>query len=138
MNEEVTIAIQDGEKEKTFVIQKMNAFQAESWLTRAGLLLGREAVNVNDFKSMSEIVTALCRLNYNEAKPLLDELLSCCYVKSGKYKKQISENMPELISSPLTLMRLRVESFKANFAFLASGGNFASLVEQVSAPTATA
>lgn len=133
---EVKVSFMDGETEREFSIRKMNAFQAEAWLHRAGLLLGKEAIDVKDFQNIPEVIKALCRVNYREARPLLDELLECCSIVVGKMKKQISSSEPDMISSPMTLTRLRVEALKANFGFLAHDGNFTSLIGQVSESTA--
>lgn len=129
----IELSIQDGKRPVNIVIEKMDAYAAESWMIRAGLILGREAVNATDMKDYRGVIRALCQVNYEEAKPLLDELLACCSVKVGKLKKRLPS--PGLIESPLTLLKLRVEALRANFGFLFEGKNLPSLVGQVLTPT---
>ena len=129
----IELTLQDGDRDLTVVIEKMDAYAAESWMIRAGLLLGREVLEAKDMKDLQSLIRSLCQVNYEDAKPLLDELLACCSVKSGKLTKRLPS--PGLIESPITLLRLRVEALKTNFGFLFTGESLSSLAGQVLPPT---
>lgn len=118
-----TVKIEDGGKERKFIIKRMNALQAESWIYRATLAVGK---NIEDLSAAfstgaSGLLQALLRVDYNDAKPLLDDLLACCSISEGEAVKGLAGN-EALVQSPLTLMRLRVEAAKLNFDFFSNGG----------------
>ena len=135
-----TIVLKDGSTERKFLIKSMGAYQAESWMYRAALAIGR---NVNDVAglfggSKLAVIQTLFRINYTEAKPLLDELLECVYLVNGDGMVQLSESNVSMIEVPTTLMRLRIEAFKQNFGFFTSGSEFSSLLGLPTEPTAQA
>ena len=136
MVDDITLKLDDAGHELSFVIEKMNAFQAERWLIRAGLLLGKAALSANDVKDYRGLIAALCQVDYEKAAPLLDDLLACCSVQVGKMKKKVSDD--GMIQSPLTLLTLRVEALKANFGFLLPERLSGLLAGQASQPTASA
>lgn len=133
--ETVTITLDDGGNSRTFEIKKMNAFQAERWYLRAlGLVGGAISQLEGGNASGADVLGALGALDFEKAQPLLNELLECCALLDGNFSKAITETSArDLIHSPLTLTRLRVESFKVNFGFLLSGDAFASLTKAVTA-----
>ena len=119
MTDAVTITIQDRETEREFRIRRMPALQAEQWIYRAALAIGK---NVGNLRSSVEggangLISAILRLNYDDAKPLLDDLLACCHLVNGKKFVQLTGTNINLIESPLTLVQLRVEAAKLNFDF---------------------
>lgn len=128
--EAMTLTIDDAGVTREFKISKMNAFQSERWYLRALGLLGGAFSEVKPGEaSGADILGAIGRLDYEKASPLLDELLGCCALVEGNFSRPISEaSARDLILSPLTLTRLRVESFKVNFGFLLDGDGFASLL----------
>ena len=64
------------------------------------------------------MIKALVSVPHVEAKALLDELLSEVYKVDGKSEIKFSfDDADGYISSPLTILKLRIESFKANFGF---------------------
>lgn len=134
--DDITLKINDAGHDMTFVIEKMSAFKAEGWLIRAGLLLGREAITAEGVKDYRGLVAALCKVEYEKAAPLLDELLACCKVRVGKLKKSVTDD--GMIQSPLTLLTLRVEALKANFVFLQSANLSNFLGGQAFEPTVKA
>lgn len=131
--EKVTINIDDSGVQRVFEIKKMNAFQAERWYLRAlGLLGGAMGKLEGGDATGAEVLGALGALDFEKAQPLLTELLDCCSLVDGNFSKPINEaSARDLVRSPLTLTRLRVESFKVNFGFLLSGDAFASLTKAV-------
>lgn len=117
----------DGGKKLTVTIHKMDAFQAEQWLMRSAFLLGRDLTKVTSIKDFQGIITAIASVGYDNAKPLLDELLHCCYIKNGNLETQVDESVKELIQNPLTLTKMRVDSAKVNFSFFPQGNVLKSL-----------
>lgn len=117
----------DGGKKLTVTIHKMDAFQAEQWLMRSAFLLGRDLTKVTSIKDFQGIITAIASVGYDNAKPLLDELLHCCYIKNGNLETQVDESVKELIQNPLTLTKMRVDSAKVNFSFFPHGNVLKSL-----------
>lgn len=74
------IKIQDGATEKRFTITKMSAYQAEQWLYRAAFALGRGVDDIQQVFSgdPQTLLRSILSVPYESAKPLLDDLLSCC------------------------------------------------------------
>ncbi len=105
------------------LIKPMNEFQAENWLMRAGFLLGEKIANkdMTNIKDVKGLVQAICAVGFEKAKPLLDELLDCCYLANGNLTKPIRQAGAGVVKSPLLLMRLRIDAAKVNFGFLLSG-----------------
>jgi hypothetical protein len=82
--EMVTVPMEGRDKGKTFLITEMGAVQGERWATRALLALGRSGVEVPDElrgAGMAGIalygIRALLRVAYDDAQPLLDEMMNC-------------------------------------------------------------
>lgn len=130
-----TISIKDGKLEDgsdRFLevrITTMSAYKAEQWIYRSVLALGKGFDgSLNDIsKNHKALLSAIASLDYKVAKPLLDELLACCEVVNGNQTIRLSESTSGIIQSPITLMKLRLESAKRNFAFFQDGGVLNSL-----------
>lgn len=127
-----TIEIIDGGKEKQFTITPMSAYQAEQWMYRAALALGK---NIDDVQQVfsgnpADLLRSILSIPYEAARPLLDDLLACCTLVKGKSMRRLTS--PEAcssIESPLTLTKLRIESLKANFGFFFDGDALSSLIQ---------
>lgn len=124
------LQVKDGDQTLNIEIEKMDAFSAEDWLIRAGLMLGKGASEAGKIQNVIGLVSALCRVQYSEAKPLLDRLLECCYIVNGDFRQRVSEARSR-IQSPITLMKLRIESGKETFGFLPHGGELDSLMSSL-------
>ena len=134
-----TIELKDGKTQRKFTIRKMGAYQAESWIIRASLACGRSGDITKLFSGdKAAIVETLLHVRYEDAKPLLDELLECVYLVNGEELTQLNEQTAAVIESPMTLMRLRIESVKENFGFFTDGKDFGSLTGLASVPSANA
>lgn len=122
MDDEVKIELDDGvdfegkARKLKFVIRKMGAFSAEAWMIRAGLLLGAEVVQLQNKRDFGDLLAALCKVKYEDAKPLLDELLDCCLIEVEGVRKNVTPAL-HMVQLPTTLIRLRMEALKANFGF---------------------
>ena len=130
-----TLQIKDGDQTLNVEIEKMNAFAAEDWLIRAGMALGKSATEVDKIKDVRGLIGALCRVEYAEARPLLDKLLEGCYLVNGDFRRSVADSATR-IQSPITMMKLRIESGKENFGFLADGSEFGSLMSSLGVQTA--
>ncbi len=62
---------------------------------------------------------ALCNVPFDEAMVLLNELLKCAYrIIDGKNSEQVDIDLcTGYITSPMTLLKLRMEIAKFNFSF---------------------
>ena len=135
-------------KEKTIVIddrgrREMSALRLESWIARAGILLAATGILDEtrvDVRNAGEIaagvaravgesgISALGRLDYDKARPLLDELLSCCSrVDAGVEQPLTPDVLEGFIEDVRTLFTLRKEALALNFGFFAQGGPSASV-----------
>jgi hypothetical protein len=70
---------------------------------------------------------ALGRVDYDKAKPLLDELLGCCYRVVGNAEERCTpSNIDDHIKDVGNLLRLKAEALKVNLGFLGLGNLFTS------------
>lgn len=116
-------------------VRTMPAYEAEQWLYRALLALGKGfGGSLGDIqKDHSKLISAIAGLKYEDAKPLLDELLACCDIVNGKQTVALTPQNCRLIQSPMTLIRLRLMSAKKNLAFFTDGGGLTSLMDSLTA-----
>lgn len=127
----ITITLNDRGKELKFRVYEMPATQLESWTVRAVLLLARggkfdgvaKTAGQGDFNEaakalLAEGLTALSAINYEEAKPLLDEMLGCCSRVVGSIEEKCTpDTVDGYIDDIATLLKLRMEALKLNFGF---------------------
>lgn len=136
---EITITLDDRGQERKFKIVEMPATKLQSWAFRAALLL-TSVLNINgmedgggvDGKAISRIfdhlikngIGELSKIDYEKARPLINELLECCYRIDGGVMQQCTENTVDgFIEDVKTLFKLEMESAKLNLDFFGSGGN---------------
>ncbi len=141
MRKSVEIKLEDRGQDLTFRIEEMPATRLESWIIRAVLLLAgaglAEAPGRFDLKEAGAFLaekglSVLGRVDYDQAKPLLDELLGCCHRVVGKAEERISPaNIDDHIKDVGNLFRLKAEALKVNLGFLSGGlGNLFSSPEK--------
>lgn len=136
MRREETIEIEDRGTLLQFKIVEMSATQLESWIFRALLLLASCGVEVPDGSDISAAakylqhkgISALGSIDYNKAKPLLEELLQCCYriLPNNATQRVESSTADGYISDVRTLLKLKWEAAKFNLSFFKDGGLFQS------------
>lgn len=122
---EVKITLNDNGHDLTFNIKKMSATQLERWMLRASILLAKGAdIDISDISGAKDLIMSgkilkvLGGLNYEEAAPLLEDLLQCCSRISGGVLAQCtSDTVDDYIKDVRTLFRLRLEVLKLNFGF---------------------
>lgn len=118
------IEIKDGKNTLKFEIRKMDAVTGERWFLKAISLVGKGLkIDVGAIAeanlSVNDLVMALCNVPFDEAMVLLNELLKCAYrVIDGKNSEQVDIDLcTGYITSPMTLLKLRMEIAKFNFSF---------------------
>lgn len=118
------IEIKDGKNTLKFEIRKMDAVTGERWFLKAISLVGKGLkIDVGAIAeanlSVNDLVMALCNVPFDEAMALLNELLKCAYrVIDGKNSEQVDIDLcTGYITSPMTLLKLRMEIAKFNFSF---------------------
>lgn len=138
---EKRITIQDRGRSLTFVIREMAATQLESWIIRCLLLLVKAGISSgignsaglenmaqevregNYEQAMSYISTQglsalLSKVNYEDAAPLLDELLGCCSrVVDGITQPCTDGTIDSYVFDFRTIFKLRAEAFMLNCGF---------------------
>lgn len=131
MRKESVITIDDRGTPLTFRVKEMSAMQLESWLMRAVILIvgsGGKTSGIMDLqvagkKLLESGITALGNVDYEKAKPLLDELLGCCSRKidGGMDQKCTPEMMDGVVQDVRTIFKLRMEALKLNLGFFGVG-----------------
>lgn len=122
MRKTSTITLMDGGESKRFKITQMSATKAERWLFKFVLLLGG-GTDMGALKNIendpTSLLTAVADKPYEKVQELLDDLLTCvCRIHDGGIETQLTpENVDGFIEEMGTLMKLRVEAFKANSFF---------------------
>lgn len=139
MRKEITITLNDNGNPLKFKIKQMPATKQEMWIAKALILLARSGVasklkvpdnkKLTDFKAddfkMGEIAGAIGALNYEDAQPLLEELLNCCtrITESGAEMLCNSQTIDGYVESVKTLLNLRLEVLKLHFDFFQNASN---------------
>jgi len=130
MRKEIEITIEQGrDAGKTFKITEMGSVQMDRWATKALCLFGRSNQDLRAIAKMGvlEIIKAFSSVPYEEAQPLLDELLACAsFKKDGVYVAMKGSMIDGVVEDFTTLFRLRVEALKIHFGFLGQGGESGS------------
>ena len=123
----IEITIEDRGNQLHFVIEEMPATKLESWVIRALLLVAGAGMDVPDGADLKKAgafladkgISALGTIDYEKARPLLDEMLGCCYRKIEKVKERCTpDTVDGYIEDVQTLFKLRMEAVKLNLGFL--------------------
>lgn len=123
----VTIPFENRDKGKQFLITEMGAFQAEAWATRAFLALANSGVDLegaHEDMGMAGLaylgLRALTRVRYEDAKPLLDEMLTCIKIvpdpSNPSFVRDIVEGADD-VEDTATVLFLRAEVFELHTNF---------------------
>ena len=128
MRKTKTIVLQEDGRELQFMIKQMSASQLEAWLIRAILLLSKSGAEVPEGTDLQAAgaylakrgLSALGDVNYEQVKPLLDDLLACCHhVTGANSTTQLSPTVVDsIIGDVKTLFTLRKEALMLNLGFL--------------------
>ena len=130
MLREKTINLEDRGNALTFRIREMPATQLESWVMRAVLVLADAGSDIPADAGVEGAaaflakhgLAALGKVDYDRAKPLLDEMLACASRVMDKAEERVTpESADAYVSDFRTLFKLRMECFKLNFDFFETG-----------------
>lgn len=147
----VTIEAEGRDKGKSFLLIEKSSWDAEKWAMRALLSLSRAGVEVPDdaFQAgmlglISVGLDAFRRLPFEDAEPLLDEMLTCIhYVPDPSAKDQMTGRpisrglmMPTAandgdIEEVTTILKLRSEALELHLGF-----SIAAVISNLMAMTA--
>ena len=132
MRKEIIIDIMDRDQSLTFKIREMPAARLESWIYRAFLLVvgaGAQVPGGVDIRAAGAFLaekglSALGGIDFDKAKPLLDELLACCSRVLERVEERCTpESVDAYILDVTTLFKLRMEAIKLNLGFLGPVGD---------------
>ena len=135
MRNEKIIELEDRGNKLTFKIREMSATQLEDWTMRAVLVLASAGSDIPAGGGVEGIgkylaehgLAAIGNVDYAKAKPLLDEMLGCCYRVIDRMEEKVTpETADAYIKDMTTLFKLRVEALKTNFSFFGNGSSSAS------------
>lgn len=138
------ITITDADKQTLkFVVTQMPAMQLHDFTLKLGfLLLGTNiAKSMNSLEIVGQIgerfaqdgLGLLNGLSFEETKPLLTELLSCCsrVVDTGVLQQCTPEAFEGISDDPLTIFKLEMEAVKLNFSFFSQIPGSSSITRAV-------
>lgn len=119
------IAVGNRDKGKLFLLTEMPAMQAEQWAIRALLAIASTGVSVpEELKSAGMAglavmsLSALAFVRYEDAKPLLDEMLTCIEYIPDPSKPHVKRELHESdIEEVQTLVLLRKEVWNLHMGF---------------------
>lgn len=127
-----TVEDESRDKGKTFVITEMSANRAERWAARALLALGRAGIDLPDDLvggGMAGIavagIYALMRVEFHDAEPLLDEMMTCVQYVPDPAKRSTETGQPygrplmtdDDVEEVSTLFNLRREVIELHTGF---------------------
>lgn len=127
---EITVTLHDRDKDLVFTIKEMPATKLEDWLNRAATILISSGINVPAGANIeaagaylaSQGPALFAGLEYEKVRPLIDELLGCCWRIVDKLPIQCTpENVDSYIEDVQTLYKLKWEAAKLNLGFLKAG-----------------
>lgn len=131
MLREKKITIQDRNGELDFKIREMSAVKLESWVMRAILLLASAGSDIPANKGIEGAATylanhgleALGKIDFDKAKPLLDEMLEACAFRIvDRLEEAVTPQTAEAyIGDIKTLFTLRKECLAINLNFFGNG-----------------
>lgn len=133
----ITITAEGRDKGKSFLIVEMSAYSAERWATRALLALSRAGAEVPEDAMQAGALglvlvglDALRKLPFDEAEPLLDEMMSCVHFVPDPTKVDPVSGRPFTralmpsdewdsgdIEEVATLLQLREEALSLHLGF---------------------
>ena len=131
MRNEKTIELEDRGNKLTFKIREMSATQLEDWTMRAVLVLAGAGSDIPAGGGVEGIgkylaehgLAAIGNVDYQKAKPLLDEMLACAErdLGNGQYMPVTLATVDGYIESVQALFQLRLACFKTNLSFFGGG-----------------
>lgn len=126
----VVVCPQEGrDKGKYYLLTEMPASDSEEWAIRAFLALAHSGVEVPEELSQAGLagiaivgLQALGRISFDEAKPLLDKMMSCVQALPDPSHPELVRGLVETdIEETTTRFWLRAEVFELHTGFSFAG-----------------
>lgn len=102
---EFTVETEGRDKGKVFVLTEMPAAQAEKWAMRVLLAAARSGFDVGHTVGMGMQgvallgLSALANMAWDEAEPLLDEMMTCVKIKEQSGAREVfSDDIEEVVT----------------------------------------
>lgn len=121
----VTITAENRDKGKTYFITEMSATQAEKWAARALLAMSKGGVDIDEdlmaagaAAVIGASLKALTSMRFDDAEPLLDEMMQCVEFVGDASKPQVRRALIEDdIDETSTRLFLRGEVIEVHTGF---------------------
>lgn len=135
----VTVEAEGRDRGKVFLVTEMPAMQAEAWAIRAFFALANAGVELEDgYENMGMAglayvgLRALTRVRYEDAKPLLDEMMTCVKIVPDPSNPAFARDLvgQDDVEEAATLMILRAEVFELHTDFSIRDAISRSLAER--------
>ena len=125
----ITIDDEGRDRGKTYLITEMAAMQTEKWAARALLALSKSGIDIPDDIGQAGIagiaaygLRALVGLRFEDAEPLLDQMMSCIQIKPDPKNPNIVRPLiDDDIEELATRLHLRAEVLKLHTNFSMPG-----------------
>jgi len=119
---------------KVFVITEMSAWDAEQWATEAIFAMMNAGVEIPEGIAEAGLaglaalgISALTKVAYSQAKPLLDRMMSCVQIQLAIIRPLIEDDIEEVS----TLLELRKEVLNLHLSFFTEGDRLTSAQDAV-------
>lgn len=136
MRKQATVSIQDEGRDqgKTYLLTEMPASQAERWAIRALMSLAKSGLEIPDNAQemgMAAIAamgfTALANIPFEDAGPLLDEMMACVQIIPDPARPQVVRPLIEDdIEEVRTRLMLRRDVFDLHTGFFSTAARLKS------------
>lgn len=120
----VTITSPGRDQGKSYILTEMPATKAEKWAARAFLALAKAGLDVPEEAAASGVagfaamgLDAIGKLNWEDAEPLLDEMMSCVQVQPSPGITRPLVEAADDIEEVMTLLTLRKELLELHLGF---------------------
>lgn len=121
---EYTVETEGRDKGKVFVLTEMPANQAEKWAIRALKAAATAGVDIGNTAGMGMQgvailgISALANMSWDEAEPLLDEMMTCVKIKETSGARELFSDDIDEVS---TLFQLRRAVLELHVGFSLAG-----------------
>lgn len=119
-NTTLTIDAEGRDKGKSFVLTEMPVRQAEKWAMRALLAVAKSGFDIGDAAKMGMQgiavmgIQAIVNMDWEDAEPLLDEMMQCVRIKETSGVRDI---IGDDIEEVATLIQLRKSVLELHIDF---------------------
>lgn len=121
----ITITDEGRDKGKVFLLREMPASRAEMWGIRAFMALAKSGIDIPDNVAQMGLAgiamigfKAVSGMSFDDAKPLLDELMTCVSIMPDPSQPAVTRALVEDdIEEIGTRLKLRAEVFKLHVDF---------------------